>query len=51
MQDDAGRIVCKGDQITRKQSENFILIQPVSFVRPWLLLYRERCASFSADVQ
>ena len=30
---------------------NFILILPVSFVQPWLPLYREPCASFSADAQ
>jgi hypothetical protein len=40
-----------GDQIITNGQGNFILIWPVSFVQPWLPLYREPCASFSADAQ
>ena len=36
--------------LTNRQG-NFILIWPVSFVQPWLLLCRKPCASFAAEAQ
>jgi hypothetical protein len=36
--------------LTNRQG-NFILIWPVSFVKPWLPLSRKPCASFSAEAK